>query len=325
MYATGNHDLAGMGRVSLNFYPDYSIFKAVQFSLDAQRFGYASENGSSYNRAKADMLVTFNNKDPKSTVINTLKFSLISADETGSFSLNEFHKNVFVNIDANYANLNVLNPHSLNLNIEVNNIYVRSSLDMHYTHALKYSKDAIQVRFYASTFLEKEADFNHFYSIRLSGASGLEDYEYEHIYLGRYENVVNEDHVQWLSQQFVSNEGGFASYNPYAASDRWLTTIGIVFRIPRVPLCLFANGGTYSGAGENVWQAGEKQISDDRFNYEFGGMIRLGNILKIYFPAIVSPGISEFNDAYTGNYWQRIRYSIDFNAINPFKLKNRVF
>jgi hypothetical protein len=101
--------------------------------------------------------------------------------------------------------------------------------------------------------------------------------------------------------------------------------VGIVFRIPMVPLCLFANGGTYSGAGRNVWQVGEKQISDDRLNYEFGGMIRLGNVVKIYFPAIVSPGISEFNDAYTGNYWQRIRYSIDFNAINPFKLKNRVF
>ena len=51
------------GRISLNFYPDYSIFKAVQFSLDALRFGYATENGSSYNRAKADMLVTFNNRE----------------------------------------------------------------------------------------------------------------------------------------------------------------------------------------------------------------------------------------------------------------------
>ncbi len=186
-------------------------------------------------------------------------------------------------------------------------------------------KMPLQVRFYASAFLEKESDFDPYYNLRLSGASGVEDYKYEHLYLGRYENVVNEDHVQWLSQQFVSNEGGFASYNPYAASDRWLTTMGIVFRIPRVPLCLFANGGTYSGAGQNVWQVGEKQISDDRFNYEFGGMIRLGNVVKIYFPAIVSSGFSEFNDAYTSNYWQRIRYSIDFNAINPFKLKNHLF
>jgi hypothetical protein len=325
LFSTGNHDLAGMGRVALNFYPDYFIIKAVQFSLDAWRFGYSTENGDSYDRLKADMLVTFKNRDPKSTAINTLKFSLLSADERGSYLYFEFLKKFFINIDANYTNYNALNPHSVNLNLEVNNDFARSDVEINVAHALRYAKDALQVRFYASAFLKKASYFNTFYDLRLSGAAGGEDYRYEHLYLGRYENAVNEDHVQWLSQQFVGTEGGFASYNPYAASDRWLTTLGIVFRIPRVPLCLFANGGTYSGAGQNVWQLGEKQISDNRFNYEFGGMIRLGNVLKIYFPAIVSKGISEFNEIYTSNYWQRIRYSIDINAINPFKLKNRVF
>jgi hypothetical protein len=326
LFATGNHDAAGMGRIALNLYPDFFIFKAMQFSLDARRFGYAAENGASYNRVKGEMLFTLKKKNPLSPVINTLKFSLISADETGSFSLDEFHKHFFLNLDANYTNLTVLNPHSVNLNFEVNNDYVRTSVDMHYTHALKYSKDAIQVRFYASAFLEKEADFNPFYSIRLSGASGLEDYEYEHLYLGRFENFVNESHSDFLARQFVVNEGGFASYDPYAFSDRWLATLGIVCRVPKIPVCLYVNTGTYSGAGQNVYEVqGDKQVSDDRIAYEMGGMIRLGDFLKIYFPALVSHGISQFNEAYTGNYWQTIRYSIDFNAINPFKFKNRLF
>ncbi len=143
LFATGNHDLAGMGRIALNFYPDYAIFKAVQFSLDARRFGYAAENGSSYNRVKAEMLVTFKNRDPGSPVINTLKFSLLSADETGSYSLYEFSRNFFVNIDANYTNRNALNPHSVNLNLEVNNDYVRSGIEINFAHALRYAKDAI--------------------------------------------------------------------------------------------------------------------------------------------------------------------------------------
>ncbi len=230
MFATGNHDLAGMGRVALNFYPDYSIFRAVQFSLDARRFGYASENGASYNRVKAEMLVTLNNKDPKSSVVNTLKFSLLSADEPGSYMVYDFFKKFFLDVDASYTNRDALNPHSVNLNLEVNNDYVRSGIELNYTHALRYAKDAIEVRFYASAFLAKESDFDTYYDLRLSGAAGVEDYRYEHLYLGRYENVVNEDHVQWLSQQFVRNEGGFASYNPYAASDRWLTTLGVVFQ-----------------------------------------------------------------------------------------------
>jgi hypothetical protein len=326
MYGFGNHDVAGMGRIALNLYPDYLIFKGLQFSLNARRFGYAAEDGSSYNQVKGEMLVTLKNRNATSPVINTLKFNLISADQSGSFSLSEFQKNIFINIDANYTNLTVLNPHSVNLNFEVNNDYVRTSLDMHYTHALKYSKDAIQVRFYASTFLNKEADFSPFYSIRLSGASGLDDYKYEHLYLGRFENVINENHVDILAQQFVATEGGFASYDPYAASDRWLTSLGVVWRIPKIPACLYANTGTYSGAGQNVYEVqGDKQVSDDRFAYEMGGMIRLGNFLKIYFPFVVSPGISQFYKAYTSNYWQMIRYSINFNAINPFKLKNHLY
>lgn len=323
MFATGNHDLSGMGRVALNFYPDYAIFRSVQFSLDARRFGFAPENGHSYNRVKTDMLVTFNNRDARSPVINTLKFSLLSADENNQFY--EFFRKFFLNIDANYTNRNALNPHSVNLNLEVNNDYMRSGLEINFAHALSYAKDAFQVRLYASAFLAKESDYNTYYDLRLSGAAGVEDYRYDYLYLGRYENVTEEEHVQWLSQQFVVNEGGFVSYNPYAASDRWLTTMGIVFRLPRVPLCLFANGGTYSGAGQNVWQVGEKQISDERMNYEFGGMIRLGNVVKIFFPAIVSSTFAEFNDAYTSNYWQRIRYSIDFTALNPFKFKNHLF
>jgi hypothetical protein len=323
LYGTGNHDLAGMGRIALNLYPDYAIFKAVQFSLDARRFGYASENGHSRNRVKADVLVTFNNRNSVSRVINTLKFSLLSADE--NLLVYDIFKKYFLNIDANYSNRNALNPHSVNVNLEVSNDYTRAGVEVNFAHALRYAKDALQVRFFASGFLEKESDFDPYFNVRLSGASGQDDYKFENLYLGRYENIVNEDHVQWLSQQFVSDEGGFASYNSYATSNRWLTTLGVVFRIPRVPLCLFANSGTYSGAGQNVWQVGEKQISDDRFSYELGGMIRLGNVVKIYFPAVVSSGFKEFNDAYTSNYWQRIRYSIDFSALNLFKIKNHLF
>ncbi len=323
MFATGNHDLAGIGRFAVNLYPDYAIFRAIQYSLDVRRFGYASENGHSRNRVKVDMLVTFNNRKPVSQITKSLKFSLISTDENNQYD--ELFKIYFFDIDANYTNRNVLNPHNVNLNLEVNNDYIKSGIELNYAHALSYAKDALQLRFYVSAFLEKESDFSPYYDLRLSGASGLEDYKYEHLYLGRYENMANEDHVQWLSQQFVGNGGGFASYNSYASSDKWLTTLGIVFRIPKVPVCLFANGGTYSGAGSNVWQVGEKQISDDRFNYEFGGMIRLGNVLKIYFPAVVSSGFKEFNDVYTSNYWQRIRYSIDFSALNPFKIKNHLF
>jgi hypothetical protein len=59
--------------------------------------------------------------------------------------------------------------------------------------------------------------------------------------------------------------------------------------------------------------------------YEAGAMASLGNVVKIYFPLFTSHDISGVNNALSDNYWQTIRYIIDFNAINPFKLKNRIF
>ncbi len=50
MVGLGNHDIAGMGKVSLNLFRNSPVFESVQMSMDARRFGYAITNGSSYNR-----------------------------------------------------------------------------------------------------------------------------------------------------------------------------------------------------------------------------------------------------------------------------------
>ena len=114
------------------------------------------------------------------------------------------------------------------------------------------------------------------------------------------------------------NEGGFASNNPFALSDKWLTTLGLTVRIPKVPLYLFVNAGTYSGAGETTWDiSGDNPITSEIVAYEAGILVNLGNVVKVYFPVVVSPDIASVNDVLTDNYWQTIRYIIDFNVILP--------
>jgi hypothetical protein len=326
MYGFGNHDIAGMGKVSLNLYPNYSVFQNIQLSIDARRFGYGTNHGESYSRAGGELLITFKNSIARSPAKKTLKFGLISASELALTSNRHFLEFFFITMDANYSNHNVLNPYGINLNLEVNNDYTKTSLEVNYTHANKYAKNAVQVRFFASAFLEKESDFDDYYDIKLSGTSGILDYKYEHVFLGRFEYIADSNRQILLSQQFVMNEGGFASNNPFAQSNKWLTTIGFTWRIAMLPMYLFANAGTYSGAGEATWNiSSENTIVSESLAYEAGVMINLGNFIRVYFPVITSHDISEVNVALTENYWQTIRYIIDFNAINPFKLKNRMF
>jgi hypothetical protein len=331
MVGLGNHDVAGLGKISLNLFPVSAIFQAVQLSLDARRFGYGFENGQSYDRVKGEMLITFKNTIARSPVQKTLKFGAIAASELGIISDKGPLKNYFLTMDAGYSNRNVLNPYGVSLNVELNNDYARSSLEVNYAHALNYAKNAIHLRLFAGGFIEKESDFNNFYALRLSGTSGIHDYKYENLFFGRFENITDADRQPFLSQQFVLNEGGFVSNNPFAFSNKWLVAVGLTIKIPRLPVWFFANAGTYSGAGETIWKvidwniAEEKTIVSDQIVYEVGGMINLGDFIKVYFPVFTSHEITAVNDALTDNYFQTIRYIIDFNAINPFKLKNRIF
>jgi hypothetical protein len=326
MYGLGNHDVAGMGKVSLNLYPGSSAFQAIQFSIDARRFGYAITNGSSYNRLRGEMMITFRNNRARSPLEKTLGFGYTTASEQVVIHNGALFESYFLTMDAHLSSHHILNPFGVHFNVEVNNDYARSSLEMQFARALKYAQKAIQIRLYATAFLEKESDFNSYYTAKLSGASGTYDYKYEHLFLGRFENIEDPNRQIFLSQQFVMSEGGFASNIPYATADRWLATLGITLRVPRIPVYLFVHAGSYSGAGEATWILSEENtISSETLAYETGVMINLGNAIKVYFPFYTSRDIKAVNSALTDNYWQTIRYIIDFNAINPFKLKNRIF
>lgn len=326
MYGLGNHDIAGMGKASINLYPGSSAFQAIQLSADARRFGYAITNGSSYNRLRGEMMITFRNNRARSPLEKTLRLGYTTASEQGVIHNGALFESYFLTLDANLSSHHILNPFGVNFNFEVNNDYARSSLEMNFARALKYAKKAIQIRLYATGFLEKESDFNSYYTAKLSGASGMSDYKYEHVFLGRFENIEDPNRQVLLSQQFVMSEGGFASNIPYASTDRWLATIGVTLRVPRIPVYLFVNAGSYSGAGEATWIISEETtVSSETVAYEMGAMINLGNVIKVYFPFYTSRDIEAASKALTDNYWQTIRYIIDFNAINPFKLKNRIF
>jgi hypothetical protein len=165
MYGLGNQDVAGMGKASINLYPGASFIQAVQLSADARRFGYAITNGSSYNRVRGEMMITFRNHHGRSLLKKYLKFGYTTASHLATVHNGDLFESYFLTLDANISSRNILNPYGLNFNVEVNNDYTRSSVEMHYAHALKYAEKALQIRLYAAGFLAKENDFDSYYAI----------------------------------------------------------------------------------------------------------------------------------------------------------------
>jgi hypothetical protein len=323
MVGLGNRDIAGMGRISLNLIPRSNLFRMVQLTVDARRFGYGTSPGQSYNRARAEMLLTFQNALPSINLKKTLKFSGTTASVMGYESQKGFLGNFYLNMEAALTGSQAIRSFAALFNLEKHNNHLKSSLEINLKQALKYSPNAIQLRLFAGGFISRESDFNNFYALRLSGAGGIHDYKYEHLYFGRFEDIMDEDHEQFLSQQFVPTEGGFVSNNPFAYSGRWLASAGVTLKVPKVPVSFFFNAGSYSGAGEMVLYRSETQvIKSVSLPYEAGVVLGVGTFIRVYFPMATSSDLSEINDLLTDSYWQTIRYCIDLNVINPFKIRS---
>lgn len=76
---------------------------------------------------------------------------------------------------------------------------------------------------------------------------------------------------------------------------------------------IYADFGTYKDA-KNAYP-GSKFLM---FNAGLSVPV-VPNVFEIYFPLLSSSDINDNLDLMTKNYWQRIRFTINFNNINPLK------
>jgi hypothetical protein len=159
----------------------------------------------------------------------------------------------------------------------------------------------ILVRIFGGILLEN--DPTHNYSFKMGGWSGVDDYMYDHVYLGR------SDVSGMPSRQFNEADGAFKV--PTAIrSDKWLVATNI--KIPEIlgiPVGVYADAGTYDGA---------KVLS-----YNAGAMISAGGIFEVYFPFLFSSDINE-ELRVTGRdrFGDRIRFTLRLERLNPFRLLN---
>ncbi len=326
MFGLGNHNFAGMGRAVINLYPESAFLQALQLSINARRFGTGAGHNDNYNRARGEIMMLFRNHNARSVFEKSLRLGITSASQQSMVTNDRIFENYFLTLNAGFANHHIWNPYRINFNMEKHNTYLISSLEINSSLALKYASKAIQARIFAAGFLQKDNDFSNFYNIRLSGASGIHDYKFENLYLGRFEDITDKNRSVFLSQQFVPDEGGFVSNIPYATSDWWLVSAGLTIRIPRMPVSVFFNAGTYSGAGSSIWYvSAEESVKSELLSYETGFVINLGEFIKVYFPVATSKDISRVHKIFSENLWQTLRYTIDLNVINPFKLKDQIF
>jgi len=211
-----------------------------------------------------------------------------------------------------------VNPYNFSIRFRQNaeDDLFRMAAEGNYRFSYKGRNRGFGVRLFAGYVSFASED----YRLRMSGYStneslvylSMQDYTFEHVFLGRSES----DGI--LSHQFVATEGGFKTPTATGQSNSWLVAMNFKTSIPtRLPLKLFADVGWYD----------RKSVPHENTDilYDYGiELTIISNVFSIYIPIGFSQDIQDYYDAQPGepygNWYDRIRYEIRFEKLNPLKL-----
>lgn len=303
MFAFGNAELAGEAKFIYNILPN-NIFRKVDFSLSGAQ--YALTSNFNYRKIKAECNMHFYDR-PLSLNENMLSFNYIAA--TDIYYRGQI--NNFLNTNYLYDNKKKINPYDIKVNIQAGEEYVKSSITANYKISYGVKSKGIDFRLFAGKFLYTSGSYAGFNNFRLSGWAGRHDYAYEERYFGRTESISND--INFLSNQFVERDGGFALYTGLGQTDNWLFTLNTEISFPgKLPLEFYFNMGTYNNitdfnrSGNFVYESGiQLNFADDAF--------------EIFFPIAVSDDLNYVSNLNTNGYSEKIRFTLDITKLNLFE------
>ena len=316
MYAFGSNDLAGSIALTYHILPYKSKFQAVNINISALQHAYSQKQGGNFQKFKAEADFHFRKGNERSRIDNHLIIDGILASNPDDILTDVKPGYIQIyNLKYTHNNKRAFNPYRFNVGLEAGNGFVKSTLEANYKIIYLYKK-GLNIRLFAGGFLYKKDNLSSLYNFRLSGTTGAEDYTYSETFIGRYENIADKN---FFAYQFIPNDGAFTSYSPHGSTNEWLISMNLVSSLPlpdKIPLKFYANLATF---GETVAVPGYTNLN--QFAWEAGVKLSLGKeVFEIFLPFAMSNDLKNLNNDLTDSYWERIRFSLKLNSMNPFKL-----
>jgi len=357
LYTTDNTHFAGIIKLR------YNITDNLSAKLHLKQFGLKRktqfQSAEDYKRLKVEIKYRLQpelNK-PKWTEYKLSFVHLLQNQRSLYFPINGFLDFMYINPIHNFLNLDIihqnnkkLNPYSLAARVEANKNLLKISFETKFRFNYGYRKKSFDIRIFAG--IMSVEDINPFvgfnglvkyyqspYSFSLNGRSGSEDYQADNFFINRDSNSDN--YSSWTNQQFVASEGGFAINAPGLYSNNAMLSINLKTSIPKINFIkLYANAaifkqkkydtiyyledGSLASSYETYWFGAKEQSNYPV--YEAGVELRIiPDIMSIYFPVLLSKDLKEYSDAMTDNYWQKIRFTLYLNKLEPQELIRKAF
>ncbi len=334
MYSFASRNLNGVGVVEYNMYPQI-LFQNVKLSLSGFMFS-EDENHSiaeitpclvgecpevpgsamlQFRKVTPAISFEFKKQRARNPQENVLKFRQINVKKEYVgldiyFELAVLETYYYINeLSFSSQNHRTINPFGWSLKLEQFNQFVKASAEGNYHFNYNSKNSGFDIRLFAGAILnENKNDFN--FPLNLNGGSGLTDYKYDDIYLGRTEQTGI------LSQQITLREGGFKLANnthPWIGmSDQWMASVNLRSSIPflKLPIGLYFDYGIYM---EN------KFVGNYYVNklYNAGVVLTVWkNVFEVYIPFAWSKDYDQILKT-NGDFRNDISFMIRLNQLNP--------
>jgi len=317
MYAFNSENINGYFSAFYHIYPN-TLFQEIKVGSNAASFSYLRFNTNQnstgreileYYKISPSAKFTFKKKRARqqSTIFFTLENINIFEEKAnytnGIYNINI--ENYYVNqFTVGINNTHAINPFKVSAVVQQADNFIKLDLTANYHFAYKKNKTGLDVRVFIGRFLSNTLPNNNQYEYSLSGNS---DYLYDQIYLGR--NTTN----GFLNQQFAVTDGGFKNLTTTKTGDRWLNAINIKSNLLTQYLSAYLDFGIVGFVDRDSQGNEIDGITDATYNA--GLAINLiPNIFEIYLPVYMSSDLNQLN------YGEKIRFTLNINQLNPFKI-----
>ena len=302
MYSFHREDVTGIADFSYHIYP--RGFQRITFNLNAMRYSYdIPTNGiMTYNRLYPKVLFELKPSNERSKWRH--KFNL------GVLYLEELYKGTgtpFINVNNTFGELGygfVITDKRQSLKTDLQFTLAEEFDVAKFTsiYRLRYNArgNTFTARVFIGSFSHNESN-SPIYNLRMDGQTGYLDYQKNQIFPDRagvqdvWKNQMNE------------NDGAFKTPTSVGQSAKWLAALNLKMEAPfAIPVGVYADIGV-------------AEKSDVMFNAGFSFRV-WRDICEVFFPLVWSNDIKTAYEANGIEYGERIRFTLNLPAANPYRL-----
>lgn len=302
LFAFGNHDLAGFGKLSFNIKPYEHFIRLAAISLEGIRFG--APGNQNYQKLKTGIELNFRNGEMTSPYAQKIYGDYIVASNLHQImQFGEVEMNSYFRLGYTLERHGPIHPFSLRTDFESGISFQKASAEFNYRLLYPGSEKGLDVRLFAGTMLKEDPDIP-LYSFSPDGRSGRDLYFYQGTYPDRFAKFPS----NFWSRQMTLSEGGIVtSLSDSIGYSSWIVSFSITGSLPgklsRVPVQPFVH--------LLLNDKGFSSSNDSPVFFEAGLKTGFRNVFEIYVPLVVSNNLDE-----TGlSFKSRIRFVLSLDAL----------